>query len=793
MNTTAAAPAEKTFDVKKTAAKVIRRWYWLLASATICVGVAYLINRYTMPVYQVNTTVYLKEDQDKNLLLDQLAGGGSAKNLNTEQIILRSYALVEATVKNLDITTSYYREGKIKRMELYTDSPIKLSIDSSSKTIPYNLSFRCDFTDGHAYTIQTEDAGFIEPSRAYAFPFGKFVTLKGFRFAIFLEKPLSATQNQLFFKIHRLPDLVGQYQSRINIYTQGGKDANAMVLSLNGETPRKDIDFLDMHVANFMQLNVQDKNIASERSIAFINQLLNRNNDSLNVDESRLESFKSRNSLMEVGEKNTELGEDIKLLEQQKAALVTANTFFDYVANAINQNNEVDQIVIPSYVGIRDASLEAAIQQLTTFQLENKLLKADRLLKNPAVESNNQRIQQLKQSIIEKVRTLQDANRISLNDLSARISTYVATRQRLPSAERQYADIKRNYNVSESLVQFLLQKRAEAGIAQASNTSDYKIVDLARANSVPTHPKTTKNLLMAFAVGLAIPIGLILLLDRSDNKILTREDITHLTTTPIVGMIIRSDGAKDLITTEGLQKTPTVESFRTLRASVNSLLTNEGADETGIARTLLFTSTVSGEGKSFCARNMAYILAVAGKKTVLLNADMRKPYEQPDVKMNGVAGLSDYLLGSAELKDIVSQTSVKNLHIVRPGGIPDRPTELMMGGRMKFLLKEMQEHFDYIIIDTPPVGIISDGLELIKQADYVLYIFRQRYSLKDFITRLQELQTHTRRKNIGIVFNDVDLGKLASGYSYGAAKYGYGYYDQSKKKSWRQKLMGSKS
>lgn len=768
--------SESFFSTGKIVSKIIKKWYILIISVGVCLMIAYLINRYTVPVYQVSTTVYLKEAKEKfslSGLLTENTSSSAIKNLEIESIVLRSYGMVKKTVEDLDLEVSYYQKGNVKTFELYKSTPIKVVVDSASSFIPYYLAINCQIKSQNYYTLQADDKPSIFEERLYVF--GKKNIVNGFSFTIYLDSSFTEYNNEIIFKVNNPSEIVAHYQGSLGVWSNG-KESTALILSLQGETPEKEIDFLNRHVNNFIEENVQEKNIASDRTIAFINQLLERNSDSLNLVENQLVKFKVNNSSIDLEAKSAQLYSDIKLLDQQRASIITANNFFDYVIKILSQNNEVDQIIIPGYLGIKDPGLEAGIESMITLQLENKLLKSEKLTKNPVIEINNRKIAELKNGISDKVRALQAANQIALNDLNKKINKYSASQQQMPSAERQYVDIKRSHSISENLVQFLMQKRAEAGITQASNTSDYKIIDLARVDGPPIKPRPIKNYITAIIVGLIIPIGLIFTLELFNDKITTKEELLQIISIPLLGEIIKNSSKKDFIA-EGLQKTALAESFRSIRSNLSYLM-----EEDKHAKVILITSSISGEGKSFCAKNLAYIVSISGKKTILVNADMRKLQDYSSLGVNGAAGLSNYLSGMVPLTGIICKTAMPDLDIVKPGSVPPNPAELLMNSRMKTLITQLKSMYDYIIIDTPPIGIIADGLELMKQVDLTIYVVRLKYTLKTHLAFLKEIQAKHKHSKLSVLLNDVQKSQRQYGY-------GHGYYEEDKKtKIWWRRI-----
>jgi len=348
----------------------------------------------------------------------------------------------------------------------------------------------------------------------------------------------------------------------------------------------------------------------------------------------------------------------------------------------------------------------------------------------------------------------------------------------LPAAERQLINLNRTHELSEGLYVFLMQKRAEAGITTAATTSDARLVNAAAVKALIT-PKPRQNYLVALFLGLLLPAGFIFLKDLLNNKVTSAEDIAKLTTLPLLGMVGHSRKEQTGLIDQN-PKSALAEAFRTVRSNLR-FMTSVTPDQ---GKIFVVTSSISGEGKTFSAKNLAYIFAISGERTLLINADMRKPNNNTDFGVSSGLGLSNYLAGYVSLNEVLHHTLQENLHILPSGDIPPNPSELLMGKRMGDLVKELKSRYDYIILDTPPVGILSDGLELMQLADANIFMVRQAYTFKSFLTSIQQQYESGKIHNTAILFNDVDYKKLNYGYGYG---YGYGYYsdDEQEKPWWR--------
>jgi capsular exopolysaccharide synthesis family protein len=777
---------ENTFNAGRIITKILQKWHWLILSVSICMGVAYIIDRYTKPTYQISSLLHVKPaTNDKTNVSNILYGDAAysiAGSLSNEILFLKSRSLIEKTIRDLDFRVDYFKRGQFVTSELYKYNPIEVLVDSSSTYFPYETDISCIVKSKNSFILTTEEESLSGISQQI-YKFGQLIDIKGFKCVINLRYQDTPQDEEIIFRVHSIEGLTNQYRNKLLI-SQAAKESSVLKLSLEGQTPQKAIDFLNQLTINLIENNIREKNTISSRTVNFINQMLNQNKDSLSNIENKLERFKGDNSIVSVQVKGGQLMGDIKQLEQDKVILLSANQYFNYLEKNLRQSDDA-QIVVPSSLGVQDATLNAAIAEIINLQLENRMLKADNKLKNPYIELNNQKIAELKQSSLDKIKSLRAVNEITLQNINNRINLAQNSQQKLPSAEREYNNISRNYNISESLVQFLMEKRAVADITRASNTSDYKQVDIARIESGPVKKKGF-DFKIALLAGLFIPLAFIVISDLLNDKVNSRDELMKLTPLPLLGIVVRGSTQKSL-TEAKAQKTALAESFRSVRSNLSYISENNG-----LSKIILFTSSISGEGKSFCAKNLGFVLSLSNKRTLLINADMRKVGNyQKDMGIEQGHGLSNYLSGMLTLAETVQQTQFENLYVIHSGELPPNPSELLLSGRMKQMLNTLKDEFDYIIIDTPPIGLIADGLELMKSSDVNIIVTRQGYTKKSFLNYINELYIHQKYPNMAVLFNDVNLTK--SDNAYGIGSYGYGYYAEDSKKSIVKRLFSKSS
>ncbi len=783
---------EDVFDLRKVVGKLLDNWVLILSCLVVALVIAFLVNRYTTPIYIISSNLLVKSEKEvtnavSDLLFDDEFFGRNSTNIDNEAALLKSYKLIRATLEDLGFNVSYFTEGDVKDDELYKKTPIFVTVDPNSTNTPYGVPIKCVMVDSAGYYLESkEETGFLEKlmaqlnvkdvketpiNKTKRFTFGQPVDLNGFKFVINRNSAIKKKYPEIFFKVDNYQSMTKKYRGKIQTEPYS-IESSILTVSMEGSVPEKVIDFINRLIDNFVITELERKNYNASKTIEFIDRQVKFTGDSLTSIEKRLERFKESNTAIDLTEKGTRLNSQINSLLSERASLSLNLKYLNDLRDYINNNN-LDQIIPPSSLGLDEPTLNTLVQQLMNLQSEIKIMESDRNLENPLIRLNRQKINSLKNSILDNINSLEVTTNFRLNDVSGRMAGVQSSLRNLPAAERELVNIQRTKDISEELYLFLMQKKAEAGIAKATNTVDYRIIDAATVKGVaPVKPSPILNYMVAIALGLAFPTIIIFLNTLINNKVTSSDELNKLSTIPLLGSVAHNKynrKSNNLITVEN-PKSAISESFRTIRSNLRYL-------SNGVAkcRTFLITSSISGEGKSFCANNLAYIFSNFGKKVLLVNADMRKHYSYEAFGLEAELGLSDFLAGIASKDQVIRNTKFRNLQIITSGGIPPNPSELLISGKLDALLDEAKKEFDYIILDTPPIGLLADSIELMRCSDVNLYVVRQNYTLKSHINDANEVyQTH-KAKNMALLLNDVNYKKL---------KYGYGYYSEDVEVSW---------
>ena len=795
LNNIEAQEAHSSIDFRSLVDKILDRWAFILISLVIALVIAFLMNRYTTPVYVINSSLMIKAPKEitnsvSGLLYGEEFFGRNTTNLDNEAVLLKSINVVEKTLRDLKLDVEYYNQGDIRDAELYLKSPITFVVTEHGSRLPYNRIMILNRVSDSTFTIGFEEPSVMDKLAAMipgtekppknifegrVFTFGQNEEVGNFKFKVKLNK--KKFQGPVLVKVIRFKRLVKKYRSKITV-SPYSEESSVLKVSMEGQTPDKVIDFVNALVENYIVSELEQKNNIATKTIEFINKQIAYMGDSLNVAEDKLETFKSSTNPVTLDDQGTSLVSALNQYLRDRSSLTLQVSHMKDLQRLVI-NNHLDQIIMPSTLGIEDNSLNSSVGELMDLVLEIKVVEANKKLNNPLVRLKYQQIEGLKNNIQENIKSLIAASEFRIRDLDGKIGGLRSSMVNLPKAEREYTNITRNYELNESLWLFLMEKKAEAGIAKASNTVDFRIVDAAQVQgTAPVKPSPILNYAFAIILGLVVPIVLIFVHDLLNNKISSKEDLKGLTKLPLLGIIAKSKGKKNFMVLEERPKSAVSESFRNIRSNLRYMSKDQNESQV-----FLLTSTVSGEGKTFCSQNLAYVFSNFGKKVLIIHSDMRKYADFSEYGIETNFGLSDYLANLASFDDVVSKSRFNNLFVITPGGIPPNPSELLIAGRFNKLVDTAKASFDYIIIDTPPVGIISDAQEVMLNADVNIYVVRKDFTLKKHLDEINSLHLTQKVKNICLLLNSVDYKK---------SKYGYGYYEEPDE-SWWKKAVSKKA
>jgi capsular exopolysaccharide synthesis family protein len=762
-------PQGFTLDFKRVLARAIRFWYIIILSLVVTLTAAFYKNRYTQKTYPVNASIVIREMQEtaggefiyKNSLLD------GYRNYLNEPYIIRSYPLVEKVITDLSFHISFYREGYFMTTEAYDYVPVKASWCNEK-----------DFKSGQFLFILKDETHFTlskfskkESEQEQPYVIGDSIMVDGYSLCIrrIPERSIKSYIGVPFLmNVSNPTSVAGSYIGRLGVeWAEEG--AGIINLSITGTNPEKEIDFINKLVQEYSQRDLNKKNQTAEQTIQFIRKQLVDIKDSLRTVEYQLERFGNSSRVKDMSAEAQRMFSKVEAFELQKAELLIRQNYYQYLTEYLSKSEgNLDQVILPSSMGINDPVLTSLLTKMIDLQLEMKTFLNPEQNSNPIVTGKVARINEIKKNVDEALIALRSTDKIKMDFLKKQLTDAEKQLQLLPASERQLIAVQRNYSLLENLYVFLMQKLSEAGISKASNTSDIIAVNPPMRGGAIS-PQPIQNYTIALVLGLVIPLIVFIIFELINNKVQSKEDIDKVTAIPFIGGV-GHNGSESGLAVKEKPKSGLAESFRALRSNLNFFTGDKPK------KVFMVSSSISGEGKTFTTINLATVFAMSNKKTLIVGADMRRPRIYQDFNRSNDQGLSTYLSGISDFDQVVQNTEIENLFLVSGGPVPPNPSELLLTGKFEEFIKKALEIYDFVLIDTPPLALVTDAFVMSKFVDHTVFVMRQNYSPKEFVRSIDEYYRSGKIKNISILLNDIYKSGL--GYGYGqsyAYQYGYGY------------------
>ena len=774
---------DQNIDIKSLIYIFLSHWYLFAIGAVLALAAAYLINRYSTNIYQAKGTVIIKEGRglDPTTIMTT-SNFANYQNLDNEIAILRSYSLRERVIKKMGIEVTYFGKDRILSTELYDKSPFKVEYDASVPQaigLDYDISFKkngdfslnavadrvtkYDYILGQIVESRSENVSIKSEHKQ-----GEWIDNGYNRIRIVLNEDVQPESLKGITKSFRL-NSYSSLVSQMSAFTASpqSKSSSVIAVTMSGPNKQKIVDFVNLMMTEYVSRGLERKNMVSENTIQFINDQLGDIQKSLSSAENALKDFRTRNDLMNLDLQANQVYNTLRALDKERSEKNVNLMLYKRLQNYIQtQIDDPENLAAPSTMGISDPLLERLVQQLVTLSQTKATQLLTQTEQHPQIVKLDEQIVTTKKTLLETVNNLVDNAQMSLKELDKRIARTEAESKVLPEKERQLLNYQRNFNFNDDTYKYLMHRRAEAQILRASNTPDNEVLDEARVDrAVKVAPRSSMNYLVALIIGLLIPALILFLRDFFNVSVNDRKDVEKLTNFPIIGQVSQSPD-KDPLVVINSPKSPISESFRSIRTNIEFI--TQGKPKS----TILVTGDIQGIGKTFNSLNIASIYALYGKKTVLLGFDMRKPKLYQEFGLSNNVGLSSYLSNKDAFESIIQPSNkIPNLDVITSGPIPPNPAELIASEKCSDLFTKLKETYDYIIIDTPPLGLVTDAFLLMRHSDVNLFIVRQGQTNKNiFGSIIKDIED--RGLDASIVINGIETGK---GYGYGRYKYGYGF------------------
>lgn len=783
---------QSAFDFAVLYRTIILNWYWFILSLVICGGLGAIYLRYATPKYQSTAKLLIKDDDSnskRGQSLQNMTNLGIISNsagIDNEMEILTSHSIAEDAIRDLKLYVDYSTKGRIKDIILYRDQPLNVDIDRAhleKLNQPVDLTITRNGTTyivSGTYSVPTdenESEGPFSLNRKFTSLPATIATRAGI-ITISSNNGHSLHDGQTL-KVEVLsPKMASnKYVGELQV-AQTSKTTSIAQLQLTDEVPQRSLDYLKQLAIVYNRQANEDKNIVALRTEKFINSRLQKINAELGKTEGQLQNYKQQNGMVELklnaGNAVTNQNES----ELKLADIQTQIELFSTIAQEVESSSRNLSQVIPSNVGLDDQSSTSLINKYNELVLERNRLLRSASENSPVVEPLTAQIRELNGNIRRAISTARQNLQIQRDALAAQVSKFNEQVAETPQQERMLTQIGRQQEVKSGLYLMLLQKREENSISLAATADKGKLIDDPQLVG-KISPKSAIIMLIALLIGLAIPALVIFLLQLFRYKIEGHEDVARLTKLPIIADVaIASNTAKgkaDIVVHEN-QNNQMEEIFRSLRTNLQFML-HEGQ------KVVLFTSSTSGEGKTFTAANLSVSFGLLGKKVILVGLDIRRP------RLAELFGINDHRHGITNLlvKDAPTAADVqeqilpsgvnKNLDLLMAGPIPPNPAELIARSSLEAIIKALKDKYDYIMIDTAPVGLVTDTLQIARVADASIYMCRADYTPKSNFELINALANEKKLPNMAMVLNGIDMSKKKYGYYYGYGRYGkYGRY-----------------
>lgn len=777
---------EKSVSVRELVEKYLVYWRWLVLSVILCMGIAWFYARYASPSYESVSTILI-EQENKSIaseelgMLQDLGLTSDGGVLEDEIELFKSRSLMEHVVRDLELNWKYENLGTktgLVRSELYQNNPLHIrSVRPDS--LLYDKSYTLDvlLENEKSYRV-IEGLGLKGRKNNYgavlSTPIGKIILEKS---PVFSSKWIGRSVR---ITLSPVVQVAGDLQGRLKV-EPASKDANILVLRIEGHNVEKNNAILDKIIAVHQQNAISNKNEVVRNTTAFINDRMKFIAAELSDVEKQGENYKSEHQLVDVtSDAAIYLGKEGEIEKKVVETSIEMN-LADFMNEVINEQNGYDQL-LPANLGFKDESVGQMIGQYNTLVMERNRLRESSGDKHPGVARIESQLSGLRSSLNASLRNMRSSLQMQLRKLKSEEAIYQSKIGSIPQFEREYRDILRQQQIKESLYLFLLQKREQNEISLAATVANSRVIDSAYSSGVPISPKKKVIYLVALLIGLVIPVSIIYLQHLLNNKITSREDLQD-TGLSVLGDIPETKNTEEL---QALNHPHSgiAEAFRVLRANLSFVLPthDEGA------KVISITSSISGEGKSSTSVNLAFIYAAIGKKVLLMGFDLRKPRLNEILDIESRQGLSNYLVNeSLKKEDLIVKASMVNqtIDVISAGDIPPNPSELLLSPRLDELVAELKKEYDYIIMDNAPVGLVVDAITTNRFVDATLYLVRAGKVDKRFRDRIVELKNQEKLKNMYILLNAV---KKTGGTYY----YTYGYGENAQKRKWWKRLLSKR-
>lgn len=796
---------ENINDIKSYIFRILNNWKWFLVTIPLGLIIAYYINLSTQKKYSINSTIAIKEMQNPlfsastNIAFNW---GGVSDKVESIRRVIKARSHNEQVVNELEFYIKYLRKGRFRTEDAYGDTPFVVRLEPNTFQL-LNNPIKIDFIDNTRFKLEInfEDSEVVKITNydrdlIYKYDVENPLISKEFELNEPIKLPfLNITLESLegFGNISGKSYIIG-FQSLNDAVKKYSKVSAASInntsllnVSSTGSNKRRLVDYINKSVEVLIKNQLEQKTNYASQTLAFIDEQFKNTKDSLQLIEDDIGKYKEEKDIYNLSAEGRLIFSETTNLDRAQTSFLERLEYYENLENYIKTSQSLSNIPAPAVINIEDATISPKITALTQLATQKEKLDTEVTSNHPTLITINQEIETAKNVLLENISSVKSVIEVNLKNSKKRLNNYNYQLKKLPAKEQKLLTYQRKYTMTEANYKYLLQKRYEADIAIAASVSDITVLDKAKdIGQISTEPRTSFNYVIALLLSTILPLFVLIGIEMFDTKVQTVEDIEKLTSVPILGVVGRSEADSNLAVYKQ-PKSSVAEAFRALRSNLHFLFDR---DKIGQSKTLLVTSSIGGEGKTFTSINIATVFAMSGKKTIIVGLDLRKPKIFDDFGLKNDFGVVSYLIGNMSKEEIIQNTHIDNLDFISAGPIPPNPSELILNKATQELMTYLKDTYDYIILDTPPIGLVADAFELVKYCDSTLYIVRQNFTDKGMLKMANDKYKKQELSKLTIILNNFK-SKRGYGYGYGyGANYGYTQgYHQKKKVSFYKKIF----
>lgn len=778
---------QNSFDFKGFLIKTLSYWKWFAIGLIIAFAIAHQVNVRKQKIYGIETTIAVKEENNPFFTANTslvFNWGGTSDKVQMVSTTLKSRSHNEMVVDKLQFYIDYMKQTKYFLKDVYGEVPFKITVNKNQNNLLGQfIKVKMVSTNSYqvAVSFQANNAAVIQYDTAKkdivnvpigefkkTFKVGEDVNLPFLHFRLDLTDVKDGKFNEeVLVRFNNFDSTVSSAMG-INVITDE-KSGSILKLARQGNNKARIVDFLNTTVDVLIKRQLDSKNKFAENTINFIDEQMNMMENQLKNSGDDLKNFGKTNNIIDIEGGGANYKQQFLQYDAKKDDVERKIAYLNTLKKYLRNSTDFSKLPAPTVVGIEEPNINANVGKLIELSVERSEL-AYSIKGQVGYERIDNEISSIKKVLLENSNSYNTALQYDLSLAVQKIAKVESEISSLPENKQEWLKLSRKYNLSDNIYNTFLQKRSEASIVKAANLPDIQFIDPAKdVGGGLLGPKTSVNYVLAFFMGLLIPLIFVFFIFFISNSVQNIEDISAQTQLPLIGIVGVKHSESNLSVFER-PKSALSESFRAIRSSLQFLYKKQSVSGT---KTLMLTSSVSGEGKTFCSLNIATVFALSEKKTIILGLDLRKPKIFDDFNIKNELGAVNYLIGDNTLEEVTQHTHIPFLDVITSGPIPPNPSELILGDSMKEMIMELKKNYDYIILDTPPVGLVSDALELSQYCDVTLYVVRQNFTKKEMLTLLNNRTKRGELNNVSIIFNGYEnKAKYGVGYGYG---YGYGY------------------